>query len=310
MEELGGALVVEPYLETIVMAAGLLRCLGGPISNALLRRIVNGEIIMAVAWAEPTSRYRFRDVATTARQEAGEWKLSGTKSVVTAAPLAAKLIVTARTAGETADAHGISLFLVDRDNPGLRLHEYPTIDGRQAADVILDEVTLPPEALLGEEGMALGLLERMGDEAIAAICAEALGIMRRLLRDTIDYTTQRRQFGQPIANFQVLQHRMVDMYMQTEMAISATYLATLTLDADPIERAKAASAAKVTVSNACHFVGQNAIQLHGAMGMTDELPVGHYFKRASVIEGELGTADYHLARFAELNRAGRDRSAH
>src|SRR5690606_28098922 len=173
---------------------------------------------------------------------------------------------------------------------------------RRAGNVVFNDVLLSADALIGEEGRALPLIEQVADEAIAALCAEALGVASRLLDDTIDYTRQRRQFGQPIAQFQALQHRMVDMYMQLEMARSATYLATMKLAADPVERALAASTAKVTVANACKFIGQNAVQLHGGMGMTDELAVSHYFRRATVIESEFGSADFHLARHVTLSR--------
>ncbi|HEX7872767.1 MAG TPA: acyl-CoA dehydrogenase family protein [Sphingobium sp.] len=301
MEELGAALVLEPYLETAVIAAGLLAGAGG--REAELAGIADGSALYAYAWAEPGSRYRYADVATRARRDGDGWVLDGAKSVVTAAPWATQLIVTARTAGEPGDAEGVSLFLVDPKAAGVTLRPYPTIDGRRAAEVGLDSVYLPADALIGGEGTALPLIEKVGDAAIAAMGAEAVGVMRRMLQDTIDYTKERRQFGQPIAQFQALQHRMVDMFMQVELATSAVYLATLSLDADPADRARAASACKVTVGNACRFVGQNAIQLHGGMGMTDELAVGHYFKRATVIDSEFGTTDYHLARFADLSAA-------
>lgn len=299
MEELGAALVLEPYMETAVIAAGLLA--GAGRREAELGAIANGSARYAYGWAEPRSRYRYADVATRARRDGNSWVLDGEKSVIIAAPWATHLIVTARTAGEPGDAHGISLFLVDPQAPlGVSLRPYPTIDGRRAAELRLENVQLGPDALLGEEGAALPLIEKVGDAAIAAMGAEAVGVMRRMLQDTIDYAKERRQFGQPISSFQALQHRMVDMFMHVELATSVVYLATLSLDADPAERARAASACKVTVGNACRFVGQNAIQLHGGMGMTDELAIGHYFKRATVIDSEFGTIDFHLARFADL----------
>lgn len=294
MEELGGALVLEPYLETVITGAALLRASGGAAAAALLDAIVAGDARIALAWAEPDTRYDWMPRDTHAAPRDGGWVLNGRKSVVIAAPWATHLIVSARTAG------GVSLFLVDPAAPGVTLFPYPTIDGRRAADVEFADVRLGADALLGAEGAALPLLEQVGDSAIAALGAEAVGIMRRLLADTIEYTQNRQQFGQPIANFQVLQHRMVDMFMQVEMATSAVYLATLKLDAPADERARAASVAKVTVAEACRFVGQNAVQLHGGMGMTDELAIGHYFKRATVIEGELGTVDHHVDRFARL----------
>jgi alkylation response protein AidB-like acyl-CoA dehydrogenase len=302
MEEMGSVLVLEPYLETIVICGGILSRVGGARADEALRRIATGEEVAAFAWAEPNSRYDFSLVSTLATRDDFGWRIEGVKSVATAGPWASSLIVTARSSGTPGERTGISLFLVDKSTTGIDAVDYPTIDGRRASDFTFDRVRLPPDALLGEEGKAIDLVEQVADEAIAALGAEAVGIMSRLLRDTIDYTRQRRQFGRPISEFQVLQHRMVDMHMAIEMARSATYLVTLKLAAPANERALAASAAKVTVANACRFVGQNAIQLHGAMGMTDEIPLGDYFKRATVIEMEFGSADYHLARYAKLNR--------
>ena len=302
MEELGRALVIEPYLECAVVAASLLEATGGAAAHALLGEIAAGETIAVLAWSEPTARFSFRDAATRATRDGAGWRLSGAKAVVAGAPWASKLIVTARTGGATGEAEGLSLFLVDRAAPGVTLTAYPTIDGRRAADVTLNDVALGADALIGPEGGALPLVEQAGDRAIAALSAEAVGITRFMLDATVDYTRQRRQFGQPIASFQVLQHRMVDMFMQVEMATSAMYLATLKLPLDPVERALAASSAKVTVANACRFVGQNAIQLHGGMGMTEEMAVTHYFKRATVLEHDYGSVDHHLARFDRLTR--------
>ncbi len=302
MEELGRALVVEPYLDSVVVCGGLLRRAGGAVADAALSGIGSGEQVMALAWSEPQARYNFAAVNTRAQRSGDGWILNGAKAVVIAAPWATQLLVTARTSGETQDRDGISLFLVDKATARITVSEYPTVDGRRAGDIVFNDVLLSADALIGEEGLALPLIEQVADEAIAALCAEALGVASRLLDDTIDYTRQRRQFGQPIAQFQALQHRMVDMYMQLEMARSATYLATMKLAADPIERALAASTAKVTVANACKFIGQNAVQLHGGMGMTDELAVSHYFRRATVIESEFGSADFHLARHVRLSR--------
>lgn len=291
MEELGEALVIEPFLETVVMGAALLRSAGGAMARELLDGIVTGHVRLALAWAEPQTRYSWAPRGTVAKEIGGNWQLDGFKSVVVGAPWATHLIVSAATAS------GTSLFLVPPGTPGVTLHSYPTIDGRRAADIEFASVLLAPNALLGSEGNALPLLEEVGDRAIAALGAEAVGVTARMLRDTIDYTKQRQQFGQPISSFQALQHRMVDMYMQVEMASSAVYLATLKLDAEPAERIRAASVGKAVVSEACRFVGQNAVQLHGGIGMTDDLAVGHYFKRATVIEGEFGTVDHHVERF-------------
>lgn len=300
MEEAGRALLLEPVSETVFQAGWLLEQAGGELAGQLLGQVASGSLKLAVALGEPTMRYDLADIATRAARGGAGWQLDGAKAMVMAAPWADRLIVAARTAGQAGDAEGLSLFVVDPAAAGVTLHPYPTIDGRRAADIEFSGVTLPAEALIGPEGGALPLLEAMRDRAIAAQAAEAAGLLDKLVVDTVEYTKQRQQFGQPISSFQVLQHRMVDMYMQVEMVRSAAVLATLKLDGDPVERAKAASAAKVTVAEACRFVGQNAVQLHGGMGMTDELAIGHYFKRATLIESEHGSADWHLARHASL----------
>jgi alkylation response protein AidB-like acyl-CoA dehydrogenase len=301
MEELGKALVVEPYLETVVMGAGLLKRIDTAAAAQAVAEIIAGERIVALAWGEPKGRYDAADVSTRAvREDEGWWRLDGRKAVVTAAPMAHQLIVTARTSGEPRAADGVSLFLVDIATPGLIARNYVTVDGRQASEIVLDGVALRPEALLGEEGAGLPLVEQVLDEARAALCAEALGVMGQLLAQTLAYTQQRRQFGRPISDFQVLQHRMVDMFIQHEQAISMTYMATLKLDRPAAERAKAVSAAKAFVGKACRFIGQNAVQTHGGIALTHELALSHYFKRAAMIESELGSVDWHLARYQGL----------
>lgn len=302
MEQLGAALVLEPFLESVVMAGGLLRRVPGSVAGQALAAILAGGDSIAVGWSEPQARFSLSQVATTARREGDRWRLDGRKVAVVGAQWGSRLIVTARSSGAQGERDGISLFLLERDLPGVSLHEYHTIDGRRAADVILDRVLLPASALLGTEDAALDLVELVADEAVAAICAETVGLMGRMLADTVDYTKQRRQFGQQISSFQVLQHRMADMMIQLELARSAVYGATLKLGAEPVERGKAVSAAKVSCDQACRHVGQNAVQLHGGMGMSDELALTHYFRRATVIGNTLGSADDHLARFARLER--------
>ncbi len=303
-EALGHALVIEPYVETVVLGGGLLRRAGGPGAEALLRQIAAGSAVVAVAAEEPASGGAWHDVSATARRDGENWVLNGEKIVVSAAPLATHLLVTARTAGSRRDTAGISVFAIEitsGDLPsGLAMRSMRTIDDRRAADLTLTDLCLPAEALLGAEGQAWTSLDRAYDEAAAAVVSEAVGCLRRVLADTVDYTKQRQQFGQPIGQFQALQHRMVDMYMEVEQAVAAQYLAILKLDAEPHERARAVSAAKATIARAARFVGQNAVQLHGAMGMTEELAVGHYFKRLTVIESEFGTRDRHLNRYATL----------
>jgi len=301
MEELGKALVVEPYLGTVVIGGGFLKH-GAPAgAEEMIGQIIAGKAIFAFAYAEPQGRYNIRDLKTTARKDGAGYVLNGHKAVVTGAPYATHLVVTARTGGGQRDAGGISVFIVPKSAKGVTTRDYPTVDGFRASEVYFENVALGADARIGGEGEALPLVEKVMDEAIAATCAEACGVLRRLQEGTVEYTKQRKQFGVPISSFQVLQHRMVDMFIQLEQSISMTYMATIRLSDGDAERTKAVSAAKVQIGKACKFVGQNAIQLHGGMGMTDEMAIGHYFKRATMIEGLLGSTDHHLARYEVLS---------
>jgi alkylation response protein AidB-like acyl-CoA dehydrogenase len=300
MEEFGRALVVEPYLGTVVIGGGFLKRAGGPLADEMIGKIVGGEATLAFAYAEPQGRYNWADLKTTARKDGAGWVLNGHKAVVVGAPWASHLIVTARTGGGQRDAEGVSVFLVAKDAKGVSTRDYPTVDGMRASEVFLENVSVPAEALIGAEGGALPTVGEVIDEAIAATCAEACGVLKKLHEGTLEYTKQRKQFGAPIASFQVLQHRMVDMFINVEQAVSMTYMAHIKLAEAGDARAKAISAAKVQIGRACRFVGQNAIQLHGGMGMTDEMAIGHYFKRATIIEGLFGSVDHHLARYETL----------
>ena len=297
MEELGRALVVEPFLETIVIGAGLLRRVGGEAATSHIESMIAGEMITAFAWSEPGTRTDAADVSTTAKRDGESWRLDGRKAVVVGAPWATHLIVTARTSGAQRDRDGISLFLVDPKAKGVVMRDYATVDGRRAAEIVFDSVTVSADSLLGPEGVALPAIEEVLDEARAALCAEALGVMSELQRQTIDYVGQRKQFGVAIGKFQVLQHRLVDMFMALEQSVSMTYMATLKLGEPAPARMRAVSAAKAFVSRSCRFVGQNAVQTHGGIGLTAELALSHYFKRASMLETELGSYDWHLARY-------------
>jgi alkylation response protein AidB-like acyl-CoA dehydrogenase len=298
-EALGHALVVEPYVDTAVVAAGLLRRAGGGRATALLEAIVAGQAIIALAATEAASGEHWSDVATTAQRAGTDWVLNGAKIMAIAAPLATHLLVTALA------AEGLSLFLVDvaTATSGLTMHRYRTVDDRQAADLEFTDLRLPGDALLGEAGQAWPSIEVARDEGAAAVCAEAVGCMRKVLADTVEYCKQRQQFGVPIGSFQVLQHRMVDMHMEVEQSVAAVYLAVLNLEAEPATRARAVSAAKATIGRAARFVGQNAVQLHGGMGMTEELAIGHYFKRLTAVQYEFGSTDHHVARYVELTTA-------
>jgi len=297
-EALGHALVVEPYVDTVVVAGGLLRRAGGDEATSLLEKIVAGTAIVALAATEQDSGERWQDAAMTAERDGDEWILHGRKIVAMSAPLATHLLVTART------ADGLSLFLVDLDaaGPGLTLTGYRTVDDRRAGDLVLDGLRLPGGSLLGESGQAWPSLEQAHDEGAAAICSEAVGCMRKVLADTVEYAKQRQQFGVAIGSFQVLQHRMVDMHMELEQSVAAVFLAILHLEDDPAVRMRSVSAAKATVGRAARFIGQQAVQLHGGMGMTEELAIGHYFKRLTAMQYEFGTTDHHVTRYARLSR--------
>ena len=302
-EELGRALAIEPFIDTVIVAGGLLSRAGGEAAASVLEEITAGSAIVALAATEPGSGEHWEAIASSAVRHGDHWVLNGTKTVVVSAPLATHLLIVART-GQSVDSQAMSLFLAAFDAAappaGLTVHGYRTIDDRRAADLIFDDVRLPADALLQTDAWPSLALAR--DEGAAAVCAEAVGAMRKVLADTVDYSKQRQQFGQPIGSFQVLQHRMVDMYMELEQAVSAAYLAVLNLDAEPDVRARAVSAAKATVGRAARFIGQNAVQLHGGMGMTEELAIGHYFKRLTALQYEFGSTDYHRARYAKLTR--------
>ncbi|MGZ8369428.1 MAG: acyl-CoA dehydrogenase family protein [Caulobacteraceae bacterium] len=295
MEAAGEHLLLDPYLETVVLCGGLLKHSGWNGAGEWLAKIAAGETILAFAGYEPQSRYDLFDVTTTARKSGDGWVIDGRKAVVHAAPWADRLLVTARTSGGQRDRDGVSLFLVDKAANGVATRDYPTVDGRRASEVAFDGA---PALLIAEN--AADLIERGVDEATAAVCAEGVGVMRRLHRDTLDYARQRKQFGRPIADFQVLQHRMVDMFMELEQSVSMTYYATLMLDAPAPERTRAIAAAKARVARALKHVGEEAVQIHGGIGMTNELALGWYFKRATVLESLFGDADHHLARFQGL----------
>ena len=245
---------------------------------------------------------RFQKIATTARRQGENYVLSGTKAAVVGAPWADKLIVSARTSGGPRDRGGISLFVVDRHSANLHLQGFKTIDGRRAAEVTLMNVEVPASQLLGTEGEGVAALEACRDRAIAALCAEAVGAMTELNAATLEYSKTRKQFGATLGSFQVLQHRMVDMFIALEEAVSLTQHLNLSLAADEPNGSKLASGAKTKVGYAARFVAEQAVQLHGGMGMSDELNVGHYFKRITAINVQFGDPTYHLMRYARQNQ--------
>jgi alkylation response protein AidB-like acyl-CoA dehydrogenase len=305
MNALGEGLVVEPFLQAAVLAPTLIAKLGDEkAAGELFEGIVSGERIVIVAHQEAAARGDVQYVATRAEKSGEGYVLDGHKAVVTHGGAADELLVTARVSGQPGDRDGVSVFRVDPKAAGVTIKSYKTFDGLRAADIELKGVKLAADRLIGAEGKAFDAIEAAHDVALSALCAEAVGIMKAINATTLDYTKNRKQFGQPIAKFQVLQHRMADMFIQSEQATSMSYLAAIRcVDPDLAERRKALSAAKVVIGQAGRFVGQQAIQLHGGMGMTDELMVSHHFKRITAIDLTLGDADSHLQKFAALTQA-------
>lgn len=297
MEEFGKVLSIEPYLQTVVIGGGALKAVGGAKAEAHIPGIVSGETVIAFAYAEPQGRYDLANIRTSAKADGGGYILNGHKGVVLCAPQATHLLVTARTGGGNRERAGVELFLIDAKSAGIVRRDYPTVDGFRASEIYFENVAVPGDALLPG---GIDLIERIVDEATVGICAEATGVMAKLHEGTLDYSKQRQQFGQPIGRFQVLQHRMADMFMEVEQAKSMTTMAVLKLDLPTVERMAAVSQCKAKVSRGAKFVGQNAVQTHGGIGITQELAIGHYFKRASIIEGQFGSADFHFDRFERL----------
>ncbi len=304
MEEFGKGLVVEPFIPSVVCAGGFLKHAGTAAQKEeYLSAIIAGEKVFAFAYAEPQGRYDLANLTTTAKKDGEGYTLNGQKAVVIGAPWASHFVVTARTSGGQADQNGVSVFIIAKDAAGVSLRDYATVDGRRASEVYFENVSVSADALIGELDNGLPLIETVVDEATVAVCAEATGAMQVTHAMTLEYAKQRKQFGVPISTFQVLQHRMVDMFMEYEQSISMSYLATIKLDEGEAERKHAVSSAKVRVGQSARFVGQSAVQTHGGMGVTDETAVGSYFKRLSIIEGEFGSVDHHMRRHIKLTAA-------
>ena len=297
MEELGKVIAIEPYLPTVVIGGGALKAVGGAVADAVIPQIIAGNAIIAFAYAEPQGRFDLANLRTSAKADGGGYVLNGHKGVVHAASWATHYLVTARTGGGQREREGVELFLIDAQLPGITRRDYPTVDGNRASEVYFENVAIPGDALLPG---GIDLIERVVDEATMAVCAEACGVTRKLHEGTLEYTRQRQQFGQPIGKFQVLQHRLADMFIEAEQIVSMTLMGTLKLDSPADQRKAAVSLAKAKVARSAKFVGQNAIQTHGGIGITQELAIGHYFKRATMIEHEFGSADFHLDRFEKL----------
>lgn len=292
MQYFGRGLVVEPYLANVVLAGGVLRRLADTAQKERwLQPMIAGKLQTALAFVEPQSRYELDNIITNAKADGDDWIISGQKSVVLNGGNAEMIIVAART-------HGVSMFAVPADAPGVSRKTYATVDGATAAEITLDKVRVDADALLGEADTALPVLEAVIDEATLAVCAEAVGIMQVLSDKTVDYSKNRVQFGVPISSFQALQHRMVDMFTAAELSYSLLLWATMENAAGSTDAKRAVSAIKYQIGTAGKQLGQEAIQLHGGMGMSWEFDVGHYFKRLSIIGQIFGNADWHLDKLA------------
>lgn len=302
MEAFGRHLVVEPYLATVVLGAeAVVRAGTAEQKAAILPAVAEGGMLLALAHGEPASRFDLARIDATATRAGDGWRLSGHKAVALHADCADRLVVSARTAGEATDRDGITLFLVDPQAGGVTLRPYPTVDGLRGADVILDGAEVPADAVLGPIGGGLAVVEAVVDRALVLLSAEAVGAMDATLRLTGEYLKTREQFGRPLSSFQVLQHRMVEMLQAQRFAHALCFRAAGAMDTTAgAERARAAAAIKAEAGRAAKRVGQEAIQLHGGMGMTDDMAVGHYFKRMTMIDMQFGNAGHHLRRFAGL----------
>jgi alkylation response protein AidB-like acyl-CoA dehydrogenase len=303
MEEFGKANLIEPYTAGAVLSGSLVAELAtGDAKTTLVEGIIGGELLLASAFAEPGSRFNPGSVATSAAINGDDVTLNGIKVAVENGPNANKLLVSARESGDVRDPLGISVFVVDASTPGISMRSYQTVDGKMASEVTLADVKVPASNRLGEAGAALPAIEVATNRAIVAVSAEAVGALEVLLQKTVEYSKTRKQFGTPIGTFQALQHRMADMFIQCQLARSIVIMAAMTLDGDDSaeEKAKAVAAAKSRIGKAIKDVGQEAIQIHGGIAMTEELDVGHLFKRVTALDLAFGDGDYHTQRFAQL----------
>ncbi len=301
MQAFGKHLVLEPYLGTVILGGGAVQAFGTDAQKkAILPAICEGSLKMAFAHGERQARYDVTDVMTTARRDGAGWVIDGSKTVVQHGDVADKLVVSARTSGDRYDADGITVFLVDAKTQGVARRGYPTRDETRAADIALDGVRVTDADVLGEVGKGLTVVQRIIEAGIAATGAEAAGAMEAMNEMTLEYSKTRVQFGQAIGTFQVVQHRMVDMFMAAEQGKSMAMLATMTLDqTDPAKRAHDMALAKVGIGQSARYVSQSAVQMHGGIGMTEEYAVGHYFRRCMVIERLWGDPAYYLQKLAD-----------
>mgnify|MGYP005672883829 FL=1 len=301
MESLGRGLVVEPYIPNVVLAGGLISRLGSSEQKSnLLPKIISGENQMSVAFSEPQSRFNLSDVITSAKKDGDNYILDGYKSVVMNGPSSNFIIIVARSSGKQLEEKGLTLFLLDPSLEGVSLRNYSNVDGSKASEVTLESVTVSSSTMLGKEGEAYNSLEEVIDLATLAISAEAIGIMEKMNEITLEYTKTREQFGETLSSFQALQHRMVDTFMAYEQTKSLLLMCAAKLTDKTEDASKSVSALKYQVGIAAKHVGEEAVQLHGGMGVTDETNIGHYFKRLTTIRAIFGNTDYHLKRYSDL----------
>jgi len=300
MEQFGKGLVLEPFFASIVLGGGALkRSPKGGLKAEVLPGVIDGSRQLALAYAEEQARFDLHDVTTTAKADGDGFVLNGHKSMVAHGATATQLVVSARTSGGQIDENGITLFLVDADADGVKVQGFPTVDGLQAAEITFSNVKVSGDRRVSEVDEGFALLNAVANDGILALCAEAVGAMEMLYKDTVAYTQEREQFDHPLSDFQVLQHRMVEMFMEYEQCKSLLYRATLeAAQGDTPEAQRAIHALKHLVGKNGYFIGENAVQLHGGMGVTEELRIGHYFKRLLVIDAQFGNADHHLHKFA------------
>ena len=301
MEQFGKGLVLEPFLANIVLGGGAIKRGGSPvIKESILPNLIEGNLQVTLAYAEEQSRFDIEDVATAAREDGSNFIINGKKSMVLNAESADKIVVVTRTSGSQVDEDGISLFLVDATSKGIERENFPTVDGLRASEITFTDVEVPSGNLIGEKDKGFSILQAVVNDAILALSAEAVGAMEVLYKDTVEYTQQREQFDHPLSDFQVLQHRMVDMFMEYEQCKSLLLRATMETVQDPILAQRTVHALKHLIGKSGIFVGESAVQLHGGMGVTEELRIGHFFKRLLVIDSQFGNSDFHLDKFTSL----------
>jgi alkylation response protein AidB-like acyl-CoA dehydrogenase len=301
MEQFGKGLVLEPFLANIVLGGGAIKRGGSPaIKESILPNLIEGNLQVTLAYAEEQSRFDIEDVATAAREDGSNFIINGKKSMVLNAESADKIVVVTRTSGSQVDEDGISLFLVDATSKGIERENFPTVDGLRASEITFTDVEVPSVNLIGEKDKGFSILQAVVNDAILALSAEAVGAMEVLYKDTVEYTQQREQFDHPLSDFQVLQHRMVDMFMEYEQCKSLLLRATMETVQDPILAQRTVHALKHLIGKSGIFVGESAVQLHGGMGVTEELRIGHFFKRLLVIDSQFGNSDFHLDKFTSL----------